>query len=117
MYYYCNSEYSNQQNAERCPRFINPQANACSTRVVTSSCAPWKPSNWVEPNISDPALYNWLNGCQLCNFDKMENENQYICNRAFYNGEVRAPCNRPNFFMPPLDSKDVIKAQYNKRLQ
>ena len=115
MNYYCNSQYSAQQNAERCPRFYNSPNNACSTTIPTSTCAPWKPENWVEPNVSDPALYNWLNGCQLCNFEKMENENHYLCNRAFYNGAVGAPCNKPNFFLPPKNSKDVQKLQFHKR--
>jgi hypothetical protein len=72
-------------------------------------CTPWDKKYWkqsIEPTQIDPALSNWLNGCTLCNFYIHEEENNYLCNRSFYNGEVRPPCNNPNFLAHPKNSVD-----------
>lgn len=54
----------------------------------------------------DPGLYNVLNGCWLCNFDKQNLENDYLMDRSFFNGVEGPPCNRP-FIMIPKNSKDL----------
>jgi len=53
----------------------------------------------------DPALYNVLNGCWLCNYDKQNLENDYLMDRSFFNGVEGPPCNKP-FIMIPKNSKD-----------
>lgn len=85
--------------------------NACTNKTVTYDCTPWNPKQWVKPAIPkgmDPGLYNVLNGCWLCNFYRQEEENEYLCSRSFFDGQVRPPCNQPNFFIPPVNSKDII---------
>lgn len=117
MNYNCNSNYTPEQNAQRCPRFYNNKTNACATKMATIDCTPWNKKNWdvaVQPTRIDPTLHNWLNSCYLCNFYTQEQENQYLCNRAFYNGEVRAPCNRPVYNVAPVNSADELKKMYSK---
>lgn len=57
----------------------------------------------------DPALYNVLNGCWLCNYDKQNLENDYLMDRSFFNGICGPPCNKPDFFIPPINSKNQLK--------
>ena len=74
-------------------------------------CTPWDKKYWnqsMEPTQIDPALSNWLNGCTLCNFYIHEEENSYLCNRSFYNGEIKPPCNNPNFLAFPKNSADEL---------
>lgn len=74
-------------------------------------CTPWDKKYWkqsVEPTQIDPALSNWLNGCTLCNFYIHEEENSYLCNRSFYNGEIKPPCNNPNILAFPKNSADEL---------
>lgn len=56
----------------------------------------------------DPALQNWLNSCTLCNFYIHEEENSYLCDRSFYQGVVKPPCNNPNFLATPKNSADEL---------
>ena len=55
----------------------------------------------------DPALYNVLNGCWLCNYDKQNLENDYLMDRSFFNGVQGPPC---NYFgsLIPRNSKDFL---------
>lgn len=74
-----------------------------------SSCTPWDPKKWgkVEvPKNMDPCLYNVLNGCWLCNYDKQNLENDYLMDRSFFNGNYGPPCNRIEPFSIPQNSKD-----------
>ena len=74
-----------------------------------SSCTPWNKMYWGKvkvPENMDPALYNVLNGCWLCNFDKQNLENDYIMDRSFFNGDCGAPCNKVEPFDRPRDSRD-----------
>jgi len=73
-------------------------------------CRPWDPEYWNDvkvPQGMDPALYNVINGCWLCNFYIQNNENEYLLRRSFFNGVQGPPCNKPNFFVPPMNSKDM----------
>ena len=74
-------------------------------------CTPWDKKYWGEAfkkRDIDPALSNWLNSCTLCNFYIHEEENSYLCDRSFYNGVVRPPCNNPNFLSLPKNSADEL---------
>jgi len=106
---------------ERCGRFQTPvytkngkiigQPNACSNSTITYDCTPWNPKMWDKAKVPagmDPALYNVLNGCWLCNFLPQEGENQYLCQRSFFNGIYGPPCNKVNFFEPPKISADEL---------
>jgi hypothetical protein len=89
--------------------YSNPKSNACNNKIVTYDCTPWNPDIWDKaavPKGMDPALYNVLNGCWLCNFLVQETENSYLCNRSFFNGVEGPPCNKPNLIVPPKNSKD-----------
>lgn len=112
----CYSQYTPTQNAQRCQRFCqNNNKNACANSIITYDCTPWDKKYWavaLQPTPIDPALYNWLNGCWMCNYYKQEQENQYLCNRSFYNGEIKAPCNAPNIIVPPINSADQLAKKY-----
>ena len=56
----------------------------------------------------DPALYNVLNGCWLCNYDKQNLENDYLMDRSFFNGIIGPPCNRSDFLSIPKNSKNQL---------
>jgi len=74
-------------------------------------CTPWDKKYWgqsLQKRDIDPALSNWLNSCTLCNFYIHEEENNYLCNRSFYNGAVKSPCNNPNFLVLPINSADEL---------
>ena len=76
-----------------------------------STCVPWDKKFWgdaMKDTQMDPALSNWLNGCLLCNFYKQDEENGYLCNRSFYNGVIKPPCNNPNFLNIPKNSADEL---------
>ena len=73
------------------------------------SCVPWDHTLWnspviVPPNM-DPALYNVLNGCWLCNFEKQDKENNYIFDRSF-DVKINPPCNQCQSF--PINSSDQL---------
>ena len=106
---------------KRCGRFETPvykqngqvigKPNACSNKILTYDCTPWNPKIWDKPAVPpgmDPCLYNVLNGCWLCNFYQQETENEYLCNRSFFSGNILQPCNRSDFFQPPKISADEI---------
>ncbi len=81
------------------------------------SCTPWDKKYWgkVEvPKNMDPALYNVLNGCWLCNFEKQNMENDYLMDRSFFNGIYGPPCNKTTFVLPPQNSKDIMCTLSNK---
>lgn len=107
-----NYSYTNTQNKERCPDYFQDNCvNVCANKTITYNCTPWDPKEWVNPAIPkgmDPGLYNVLNGCWLCNFYTQEMDNEYLCNRSFFNGVNNPPCNKPNFFQPPVNSKDLF---------
>jgi len=76
-----------------------------------NSCTPWDKKFWDKikvPKDMDPCLYNVLNGCWLCNYEKQNMENDYLMDRSFFNGVYGPPCNKPNFFIPPKNSKDQL---------
>jgi hypothetical protein len=74
-----------------------------------SDCVPWNHKLWetpvvVPPNM-DPALFNVLNGCWMCNFEKQDLENNYLCSRNF-DIDPRVPCNKLG--PSPINSADEI---------
>jgi len=112
----------------KCGRFETPvykengkiigKPNACSNHIVTYNCTPWNPKIWCDvkvPDGMDPALYNVLNGCWLCNFYTQEFENEYLCKRSFFNGAVRPPCNQVDFISPPANSADEINRSHKPK--
>ena len=99
-----------------CKRFQSPPVGNSMYKNVfdyppsCDSCTPWNPEAWKTPvkvpDGMDPGLYNVLNGCWLCNFEKQDRENQYLSNRSFFNGPNLKPCNR--FFQTPKNSADEL---------
>lgn len=76
---------------------------------VCDSCTPWDRKAWGNvkvPEGMDPCLYNVLNGCWLCNFDKQNMENDYLMDRRFFNGIMGPPCNLTGNKFVPRNSKD-----------
>ena len=61
----------------------------------------------VEIVEMDPALYNVLNGCWLCNYEKQNFENDYLMDRSFFNGISGPPCNNYKYLIP-RNSKDFL---------
>jgi hypothetical protein len=84
----------------RCNRYYNCPNNACENKIATVNCNPGDKKYWKYPALEknvNPVYYNVMNGCWLCNFLVQETENQMLCNRSFFNGVVRPPCNLLSF--------------------
>jgi hypothetical protein len=80
----------------RCSRFQEPSNNACKNQMLTYDCNPAEKKYWNKPPLPksvDPVLYNVMNGCWSCNHYVMEETNQKLCNRQFFDGVVYPPCN------------------------
>ena len=80
-----------------------------NSKTCGAICTPWNPKDWNTPvkvpDGMDPALYNVLNGCWLCNYDKEIMENNYLMERSFFNGIEGPPCNKSSIIIPK-NSKD-----------
>lgn len=117
-----NSNFSNTQNKQKCPKYYkqnygylhNNQIlkndmqdwNACASSIKTVNCNPLNFQNSLPDNKNmDPVLYNVLNSCWMCNYQKQEFENQYICNRNFYYVD-RPPCN-PIGMLPKISADEL----------
>ena len=75
------------------------------------SCTPWDKKYWGKIKVAnkmDPALYNVLNGCWLCYYDKQNMENDYIMDRSFFGIDIPKPCNRFTMLPLPKNSKDDL---------
>ena len=91
-----------------CDRFVNCQNNACSNKIVTYDCNPADKHYWNKPALrkgEDPVYYNVMNGCWICNYTKIENENELLCNRQFFSGNILPPCNYINLMNTKLNIK------------
>lgn len=83
-------------NQNLCKRYSNCNNNACNNKIVTYDCNSANTKYWNKPALKkdeDPVYYNVMNGCWLCNYSKIEQENEFICNRQFFSGNILPPCN------------------------
>ena len=72
--------------------------NACSTKLKTMPCNPNSKKNWFkDPAKFDQVRHNIKNGCWLCNFEPQQTDNNLLCQRNFFDGDVTAPYNYPYY--------------------
>ena len=94
---------------QKCNRYIECANNACNTKVATIDCNPGNKKYWKYPALPqgmNPVYYNVMNGCWLCNFAEQETENQRLCNRSFFNGLIKPPCNY--LYPEPKNSNNLL---------
>lgn len=93
----------------RCKRYNSCPNNACNNKIVTIDCNPANKKFWKYPALPEgmnPVYYNVMNGCWLCNYAEQETENQRLCNRSFFNGVIKPPCNY--LYPEPVNSNDRL---------
>ena len=93
----------NSKCACACDKFKSPSYNTCNIKIKTLPCNPTDTELWCNQlplneygGNNEVIKSNIVNGYWQCNFEELDEDNNYLCRRKFFDGVESIPYNYVN---------------------